>query len=73
MKVLISDRFPAEGLAVWVDGKPTPPQAELALDLAVGRHQVTVAVDQKVRRSPLRLEILDAPGSKAQVQPVTGK
>jgi len=62
-----------EGLAIWIDGKPTPPQSELTIDFAVGRHQVTLAVDQKLRKPPVRLEILDAPGSKAQLQAVTGK
>ncbi|MFM7070509.1 MAG: PVC-type heme-binding CxxCH protein [Planctomycetota bacterium] len=49
------------GLSLWLDGKPTPVANPLKLDLEPGPHTVTVAIDHSQRKSPLRLELADAP------------
>ena len=62
------------GLSLWVDGKPTPlTESDMTFDLAVGRHRFTLAVNQVKRTDPLRIELVDAPGSAAQAQLVGGK
>jgi hypothetical protein len=61
------------GLAVWVDGKPTPAAAEIPLQLAVGRHRVLFVIDRQVRQSPLQVELLDGATAVAQAQFVQGK
>ena len=61
------------GLELWIDGARLEPKAELSVDLAVGIHTVTFAVDLDRRREPLRLVLEDAPGSPARAQVVVGK
>ncbi len=59
----------ATGLTVYLDGEPAE-KADLALK--PGLHTITVAVDLKARKTPLRLEIEDTPAS-AGVRFVGGK
>ena len=71
-KVQLSLANPA-GLAMWVDGKPTPVAATNTLDLPVGRRVLTFAVDRVQHPQPLAVELQDVPGSAIQVQFVHGK
>ena len=61
------------GLQLWVDGKPVDLRDRLELPLTVGEHVVTLSVNLLTRKNPVRLELLDVPGSGAQVQFVSGK
>lgn len=63
----------AAGLMLWVDGKPTPAAKEVTLDLASGKRTLVVAINGTQRQSPVRLELLDEPGSAAKVQWMSGK
>jgi putative heme-binding domain-containing protein len=63
----------AEGLSLWVNGKPTPVTSETTLDLPTGRTRLTLAVNRQLRTDALRLELADVAGSAAQVQFVGGK
>lgn len=45
------------GLALWIDGKPTPCQKEIELDLPIGPHTLVFALDRTTADS-LRLESL---------------
>ena len=45
------------GVTLWLDGKPVPMQKEITLDLAVGQHTLTLAINRKTRSSGLRLEL----------------
>ena len=56
------------GLHVWVDGKPVDTATELTLPLDVGQHKVTFGVNLLTREQPLRVELIDISGSKAQAQ-----
>jgi putative heme-binding domain-containing protein len=58
------------GLALWLDGKPTPISNETSLDLASGKHRLVLAVNRTERTSPLRIEVIEA---GAAVQVVGGK
>ncbi|MCZ2341065.1 MAG: HEAT repeat domain-containing protein [Bacteroidales bacterium] len=62
-----------KGLTVWVDGRPVVPAPETELKLGAGTHTVTLAIATTVRREPLRVEVLDVPGSPAQPQLEAGK
>jgi putative heme-binding domain-containing protein len=62
-----------EGLQIWLDGKAFPVQSKFTVELEAGPHQFMFAIDQSQARPHLRLELLDVPGSAAQVQFVTGK
>ena len=70
VRLLFAD---VKGLTLWVDGKPTTIANSLDLDLSRGLHILTLAVNQKQRTAPLRVQLTDAPGSKAQAQIVGGK
>lgn len=61
-------------LALWVDGKPTPIEKnEANVELPSGQRTLTLASSSAARTIQLRLELEDVPGSKAQVQIVSGK
>jgi putative heme-binding domain-containing protein len=62
-----------QGVALWVDGKPTSLAEKTTLDLAAGRHALTLAVDRQARNDSVRLELADVPGSACQAQFVGGK
>ena len=61
------------GLQIWLDGEPQEPKDRMKLTPAAGRRTVTVVVDRQQRTEPLRCEVLEVPGSAAQVEPVTVK
>lgn len=64
-----------EGVNLWIDGKPaklTPKLIE-TIDLAAGRHTLTIAVNRKTHTSPLRLKLADGEGSPAKAEFVMGK
>lgn len=62
-----------QGLQLWVDGKPVDVREKLDLPLSAGEHIVTFSVNLLTRKSPVRLELYDVPGSAAQAQFVSGK
>jgi putative heme-binding domain-containing protein len=62
----------AKGLTLWLDGVPLEAREATVLDLTIGLHRLTFAVDG-VRTEGLRCEVDDQPGSKAQVRVVGGK
>jgi putative heme-binding domain-containing protein len=61
------------GLTAWLDGKPAQAATSWKLDLAQGRHTVTLAINRDARPAPLRIELADVPGSPARAELVTGK
>ncbi len=69
--VLLKLGSPA-GLSLWLDHKATAVAETVKLDLPIGLHLVTVGVDPK-KRSQLRCEVEDQPGSPARVRVVGGK
>jgi putative heme-binding domain-containing protein len=60
----------ASGLALWLDGKPTPLAADTSLDLASGKHRLVLAVNRTEHTAPLRIEVIE---DGAVVQVVGGK
>ena len=62
-----------QSLEIWVDGKPVDPTAKLVIPLEIGLHHVTFGVNLLTRTAPLRVELTDLDGSKAQAQFVGGK
>ncbi|MBC8113212.1 MAG: sorbosone dehydrogenase, partial [Candidatus Saccharimonas sp.] len=62
-----------KGMQMWVDGQPVDARNRQELPMAVGEHRVTFSVDLHAQREPLRVELFDTAGSKAQAQFVTGK
>jgi putative heme-binding domain-containing protein len=63
----------ADGLTMWLDGKPMAIAKETVVDLATGKHTVTLAVDRTARTEPLRVELAEVDGSPAKAQLVGGK
>lgn len=63
----------ASGLDLWVDGQPVDPATTLAIPFEVGVHRVTFGVNLLTRTVPLRVELSDMEGSKAQAQFAGGK
>ena len=61
------------GLEFWIDGVRVDPKAAIDIDLKSGVHTLTFAIDQDKRREPLRVELLDAPGSMARATVVGGR
>ncbi len=68
--VLLND---ASGLDIWIDGKPLDPATKLSIPFDVGIHRITFGVNLLTRTNPLRAELVDIDGSKAQAQFVGGK
>lgn len=62
-----------DGLNFWIDGVPIDARDRQEPRLTVGEHVVTVSVNLLKRKSPVRLELFDAPGSTAQAQFIGGK
>lgn len=55
----------ASGLHVWIDGQPVESATSMKIKTSPGKHAISVAVDLRVRTSPLRLEISNsATGAK---------
>jgi putative heme-binding domain-containing protein len=63
----------AEGLSLWAGGEPAALKATTDLTLPVGTHTLTFLVDLAARKSPLRLEVEDVPGSSGRAGPLGGK
>jgi len=61
------------GLSVWLDGTPLNADKDVIADLSTGTHFVTVHVKLDVRKTPLRVELDDVPGSPARVRILGGK
>jgi len=61
------------GLQIWLDGKPVNAHERQELPLSPGEHLVTFSVNVLLRKTPVRLELQDVPGSGAQVQFQSGK
>lgn len=61
------------GLTAWLDANPIKLTPETTLDLTPGRHRVTFAIELSEREEPLRIELVDIPGSSAKTQLVSGK
>jgi putative heme-binding domain-containing protein len=53
------------GLTVWLDGEPIAPATTMHKPLKPGVHILTVLIDRDARKTGLRLEIDDTPGSAA--------
>jgi putative heme-binding domain-containing protein len=53
------------GLTLWLDGEPLKPARAIDVTLKPGVHVVHVLIDRAARKTPLRLEIDDTPGSAA--------
>ena len=52
---------------------PIKLEHEMLLDLPIGRHRITFAIELSQREMPLRVEMADVPGSNTKVQLVSGK
>lgn len=63
----------AQGLSLWLDGKPTPLSTPLILELSSGIHTLTLAVDHAARKPFVRLELLDGPQVTGKADWVSGK
>jgi hypothetical protein len=63
----------AKGVKAWLDGEPVDAREEMMLDLGVGPHTLTFALDRAARTEPLHCELDDVPGSPARVRVVGGK
>ena len=60
-----------EGITAWIDGTRVEPTTLTNLDLAVGRHVITLALDPEARPvKELSAELVDVPGSSARAQVV---
>jgi len=62
-----------KGVKAWLDGQPVDVKEEVVLDLGVGPHTLTFALDRAVRAQPLRCELDDVSGSPARVRVIGGK
>ncbi len=62
-----------QGLLLWVDGRGVAVQSTTELDLSPGRHVATLGVKLDERATPIRCELGDVEGSRAQAQLVGGK
>lgn len=61
------------GLKMWLGEKPIVLKPETELELSKGKHRLTFAIELTPEREVLRLELLDAPDSPAQVAIINGK
>jgi putative heme-binding domain-containing protein len=62
-----------KGVKMWLDGTPVEARGETTLDLSVGSHVVTFALDRTQRNEAFRVELDDVAGSPARVILVSGK
>ncbi len=63
-----------EGINLWIDGKSLAPQPTISVDLLRGGHTVTFRVDLRARKDRnLRLELIEAAGSKGQARFMDGR
>jgi putative heme-binding domain-containing protein len=61
------------GVKAWLDGEPVDLREHMILDLVVGTHTLTFAVDRAARTEALRCELDDVAGSPAKVRMIGGK
>lgn len=61
------------GLSLWIDGVPHDIQPETLMELPLGVHTLTLAVERDERNEELRIQLGDVSGSKASMQIVGGK
>ncbi len=61
------------GLTGFIDGKTTELKPELTVNLAKGRHNLTLAIQHWQRKEPLRVELTTVANSPAQAELVSGK
>lgn len=62
-----------DGLKMWIGEKPVVLKPETEIELTKGTHRLTFAIDLTPERDDLRLELLDAQDSPAQVSIISGK
>ncbi|MFK7776828.1 MAG: HEAT repeat domain-containing protein, partial [Gimesia sp.] len=62
-----------DGLKMWIGEKPIVLKPETEIDLSQGTHRLTIAINLTPEREVLRMELLDASNSPAQVSIVNGK
>ncbi|MCH7988269.1 MAG: HEAT repeat domain-containing protein [Planctomycetes bacterium] len=62
-----------EGLSLWVGTVPTEIRSETLLDLEKGTHRLTFSVDLSLRKTGLRIELVEPSGSPAIADFVNGK
>ena len=64
----------ANGLTMWLDGKPVPAQTNLTLDLSRGIHELALRADPTARvERDLSLELVESAGGKGQAKFVDGR
>lgn len=63
----------AAGLALWIGATAIDLKEETVIDLKPGMQNLTIAVDVNKRKTGVRVELDDVPGSPARVNIVNGK
>jgi putative heme-binding domain-containing protein len=63
----------AKGVKAWLDGEPIEARQEMVIDLGVGPHTLTFALDRALRTEPLQCELDDVAGSPARARAIGGK
>jgi hypothetical protein len=64
----------AKGISAWLDDQPVPPGEGPTVELAEGRHKLTLRVDTAERPArPIRAEFVRADGSPAEFSVVGGR
>jgi putative heme-binding domain-containing protein len=70
IRLLLND---ATGVSLWIDGKKVEAKSDSELELPAGLHAMVFAVEFSTRGNKgLKVEVADAPGSKAHAQPISG-
>jgi putative heme-binding domain-containing protein len=62
----------ATGLQVYIAGKTLIGADNLQTELPAGKVRVTVLMDTAVRKTPVKIQVLDVPGSPAKTKAVRG-
>ena len=62
-----------DGLSLWVGTVPVDVKPKTVLDLKQGTHRLTFNIDLSKRKDPLRIELVDEPGSSAKADFINGK
>jgi putative heme-binding domain-containing protein len=70
MRLLLNS---GEAAALWLDGVHIEAQKELLIDIKTGLHVLTFTLNLGQLDAGFRCELVDVPGSAAQVRIVTGK
>lgn len=61
------------GLALWLDGKPTPLTAQRTSELSVGIHTLVLAIDHSARQQGVRIELVESPSGSGKAEWIGGK